>query len=158
MSFNKMIVVGNVGSDSEMRYSPNGTAVTSFTLATNRRYRTSSGEQREETEWFTVTAWGRLAETVNQYVSKGMKVYAEGRLKSSTWEGNDGQTRFTNEITASDVVFLDSRGTGTSNPIPADNQGASEQGQPQGGSPPSTPGMDSHTENIPSDSGEELPW
>jgi|TARA_B100001971_G_C17965311_1_gene419553 single-strand DNA-binding protein len=145
-----MIVVGNVGSDSEMRYVPSGTAVTSFTLATNRRYRTSSGEQREETEWFTVTAWGRLAETVNQYVTKGMKVYAEGRLKSSTWKGNDGQTRFRNEITATDIVFLDSRGAGSSNPVSADNIDEVGQVQTQATPPPSQ-----EDDNLPS---EELPW
>ena len=150
MSFNKMIVVGNVGSDSEMRYLESGTAVTSFTLATNRRYRTSSGEQREETEWFTVTAWGRLAETVNQYVNKGMKIYAEGRLKSSTWEGNDGQTRFRNEITATDIVFLDSRGAGSSSPNPANNTEEASQVQTQ--TPPSSSSED---DNVPS---EELPW
>ena len=154
MSFNKMIVIGNVGSDAEMRYVPSGTAVTSFTLATNRRYRTSSGEQREETEWFTITAWGRLAETVNQYVTKGMKVYAEGRLKSSTWEGNDGQTRFRNEITATDIVFLDSRGAGPSNPISADN--IDEEGQVQTSpTPPTPPTPPSDEDNVPS---EELPW
>ena len=150
MSFNKMIVVGNVGSDSEMRYLESGTAVTSFTLATNRRYRTSSGEQREETEWFTVTAWGRLAETVNQYVNKGMKIYAEGRLKSSTWEGNDGQTRFRNEIPATDIVFLDSRGAGSSSPNPANN--TEEASQVQAQTPPSSSSED---DNVPS---EELPW
>ncbi len=150
MSFNKMIVVGNVGSDSEMRYLESGTAVTSFTLATNRRYRTSSGEQREETEWFTVTAWGRLAETVNQYVNKGMKIYAEGRLKSSTWEGNDGQTRFRNEITATDIVFLDSRGAGSSSPSPTNNTEEASQVQAQ-----TTPPSSSEDDNVPS---EELPW
>ena len=94
MTMNKMLVIGNAGTDPEMRYTPNGNAVTSFRLATNRRYTTADGEQHEETEWFTVTAWNRLAETVNQYVTKGMKVYAEGRLKSDSWTGQDGQTRF----------------------------------------------------------------
>ena len=107
MSLNKMLVIGNVGTDPEMRYTPNGNAVTSFRLATSRRYTTAEGEQREETEWFTVSAWGRLAEQCNQYVTKGMRVYVEGRLKSDTWTGNDGQTRFRMEITANDVRFLD---------------------------------------------------
>ena len=107
MTMNKMLVIGNAGTDPEMRYTPNGNAVTSFRLATNRRYTTADGEQHEETEWFTVTAWNRLAETVNQYVTKGMKVYAEGRLKSDSWTGQDGQTRFRNEIVANDVRFLD---------------------------------------------------
>jgi len=110
MTMNKILVIGNAGTDPEMRYTPNGNPVTSFRLATNRRYTTSDGEQREETEWFTVTAWNRLAETVNQYVTKGMKVYAEGRLKSDSWTGQDGQTRFRIEIVANDVRFLDRAG------------------------------------------------
>ena len=91
MTLNKILVIGNVGTDPEMRYTPNGNPVTSFRLATNRRYTTSEGEQREETEWFTITAWNKLAEQCNQYVTKGMKIYAEGRLKSDSWTGNDGQ-------------------------------------------------------------------
>ena len=89
MSMNKILVIGNVGSDPEMRYTPNGTAVTSFSLATNRVYTNASGERKEETEWFTVNAWGREAENSNQYVTKGMKIYAEGRLKTDTWTGNE---------------------------------------------------------------------
>ena len=100
---NKMLVIGNVGTDPEMRYTPNGNPVTSFRVATSRRYTTAEGEQREETEWFRISAWNRLAETCNQYVTKGMKVYVEGRLKSDEWVGQDGQTRFGMEITANDV-------------------------------------------------------
>tara|TARA_B100001123_G_scaffold49385_1_gene50528 strand:+ start:18011 stop:18433 length:423 start_codon:yes stop_codon:yes gene_type:complete len=107
MTLNKILVIGNVGTDPEMRYTPNGNPVTSFRLATNRRYTTSEGEQREETEWFTITAWNKLAEQCNQYVTKGMKIYAEGRLKSDSWTGNDGQMRFRNEIVANEVRFLD---------------------------------------------------
>ena len=107
MSLNKMLVIGNVGTDPEMRYTPNGNPVTSFRLATNRRYTTAEGEQREETEWFTVSAWSRLAELCNQYVTKGMRVYVEGRLKSDSWTGNDGQARFSNKIVADRVLFLD---------------------------------------------------
>lgn len=102
-----MMIIGNVGSDPEMRYTPNGNPVTSFSVATNRRWTSSDGEQQEETEWFRVNAWNRLAETCNQYVSKGMKVYVEGRLKSSPWMGNDGQPRAGNEISASEIKFLD---------------------------------------------------
>ena len=106
MSLNKILVIGNVGTDPDMRYTPNGSPVTSFRLATNRRYSTASGEQREETEWFTITAWNQLAERCNQFVTKGMRVYAEGRLKSNSWTGNAGQTRFRNEIVANQFVFL----------------------------------------------------
>ena len=112
MGLNKMLVIGNLGGDPEMRYTPNGNPVTSFSVATNRRYTTSSGEQREETEWFRVVTWNQLAEQCNQYLTKGRRVYVEGRLKSDTWTGQDGTTRFTNEINANQVVFLDSGPTG----------------------------------------------
>ena len=101
-----MTVIGNLGGDPEMRYTPNGRPVTSFSVATTNRY-TVEGEQREETEVFTITAWNQLAERCNQFVTKGMRVYAEGRLKSNSWTGNDGQTRFRNEIVANQIVFLE---------------------------------------------------
>ena len=105
---NKIIVVGYLGSDPEMRYLPSGQGVTSFRIASSRKYTTSSGEQRDETEWFTATAWGRLGETCNQYLAKGRKVYVEGRLRSRSYETRDGQTRFENEIVANDVRFIGS--------------------------------------------------
>ena len=123
MTLNKMILVGNVGTDPEMRYTPNGNPVTSFRVATNHRYTTGEGEQREETEWFRVSAWNRLAETCNQYVTKGMKVYVEGRFKSSPWLGNDGEPMAGNEISASDVRFLNRPGGAT-----AEGQGEAAQG------------------------------
>ncbi len=104
---NKIMIIGNVATDPEMRYTPNGNPVTSFRMATNRAYTTSDGERHEETEWFTIVAWNRLAEQCNQYLSKGRRTYVEGRLHSNTWEGQDGQTRFNNEIIANQVVFLD---------------------------------------------------
>ena len=104
---NKMMVIGNLGTDPEMRYTPNGNAVTSFQIAVNRSYTPKDGERRQETEWFRVVAWNQQAETCNQYLQKGRLVFVEGRLKSSTWEGRDGQTMFTNEINAERVVFLD---------------------------------------------------
>lgn len=89
-----------------MRYTPSGEGVTSFSVASSRRYTTSAGEQREETEWFNVSAWGRLAELCNQYLTKGQQVYLEGRLSSRTYETRDGQTRFSNDIRLTDVQFL----------------------------------------------------
>jgi single-strand DNA-binding protein len=106
-SVNKLIVIGNVGSEPEMRFTPNGNPVTSFRVATNWRYTTSQGERREETEWFTVVAWNRLAEQCNQFLTKGRLVYVEGRLRSHIWEGQDGEKRFRNEIVADKVTFLD---------------------------------------------------
>jgi single-strand DNA-binding protein len=93
-----------------MRYTPSGQAVTNFSLATNYRYTTSDGETREDTEWFRISVFGRQAESCNQYLSKGSKVYVEGRLKSSTYQTRDGETRFSNEINASDVRFLGGSG------------------------------------------------
>ena len=86
-SLNKMQVIGNLGRDPEMRYTPNGNPVTSFSIATNRAYTDSQGEKHEETEWFTVVAWNQLAELCNQYLSKGRRAYVDGRLRSSTWQG-----------------------------------------------------------------------
>ena len=116
MSMNKVLIIGNLGSDPEMRYMPSGDPVTSFSVATNRRYRTRDGEQREETEWFRVNAWGRLAEITNQYLTRGSKVYVEGRLQSRSWQGQDGQTRFSNEIRANEIQFLDPRGQVSGDP------------------------------------------
>ena len=107
VSVNRIIIIGNLGSEPEMRFTPNGRPVTSFSVATNRRYTTSEGERREETEWFTVVTWARLAEQCNQFLSKGKLVYVEGRLQSHSWEGQDGQKRYRNEIVADRVSFLD---------------------------------------------------
>jgi single-strand DNA-binding protein len=112
MTLNKMMVIGNVGSDPEMRYTPNGSPVTNFTVATNRRYTTADGEQHEETEWFKIAAWNRLAETCNQYVTKGMMVYVEGRLQSRPWISQNGEPRAGNEINAFEVKFLNRPSTG----------------------------------------------
>ena len=103
---NKIIVIGHLGRDPEMRYTPNGQGVTSFSVASSRRYTTSAGEQREETTWFNVSAWGRLAELCNQYLTKGRQVYVEGRFSSRSFEGRDGQMRISNDITLTDVQFL----------------------------------------------------
>jgi len=106
-SLNKIMLIGNVGSDPEMRYTPNGKAVTSFRMATNYRYVGSDGERREETEWFRVSVWGKQAESCNQFLSKGRRVYVEGRLHSRNWEGQDGQMRTSLEVSANRVIFLD---------------------------------------------------
>ena len=107
VSVNRMILIGNLGSEPEMRFTPNGRPVTSFRIATNWRYTTAEGERREETEWFTVVTWGRLAEQCNQFLTKGRLVYVEGRLRTNTWESQDGQKHSRNEIVANSVRFLD---------------------------------------------------
>jgi single-strand DNA-binding protein len=112
VGLNKVMVIGNLGADPEMRYTPNGAPVTSFSIATGRSYTTQDGERRQETEWFHVVTWNQLAEQCNQYLSKGRRAYVEGRFHSHQWEGNDGQTRFRNEIIANRVMFLDRPGGG----------------------------------------------
>ncbi|MDP9382169.1 MAG: single-stranded DNA-binding protein [Chloroflexota bacterium] len=107
---NRVMMIGRLGQDPEMRYTPQGTAVAQMRLAVKRRARAgSNGEQREETDWFTVVAWERLAETCSQYLAKGARVYFEGRLQTRSWEGQDGQKRYATEIVASDMIMLDSR-------------------------------------------------
>ena len=127
MTMNKMIIIGNLGSDPEMRYTPGGQAVTNFNVATNYRYTASDGERRDETEWFRISAWGRLGETCNQYLTKGKKVYIEGRLRSRSYETRDGETRFTMEISASEVRFLDSAGS-RSEDMPSEMDSGGDQG------------------------------
>ncbi len=106
-SLNKVMIIGNLGSEPEMRFTPNGNPVTSFRIATNRMYSTSDGERKQETEWFSVVAWSKLAEQCNQFLSKGRLVYVEGRLHTRTWESPDGQKHSRPEVIANRVVFLD---------------------------------------------------
>lgn len=110
----KATIIGNLGGDPEMRYSQNGRPFTTFSVACSWNYTTSEGERREETQWFRVTAGGRLAEVCSQYLRKGSKVYIEGRLSSRTWEGADGQKRFGLDINAAEMQMLDTRPRGDS--------------------------------------------
>ena len=108
-SLNKILLIGNVGGDPEMRFTPSGVAVTTFSLATNRNTTLPDGSIKKETEWFRITAWRKQAETCNQFLTKGKLVYVEGSLRTSTWDGKDGLKRTTLEVNADRVVFLDSR-------------------------------------------------
>lgn len=112
MSFNKIILVGNLGKDPELRYTPQGTAVCSFTLATNERRRDKSGEHQDVTTWFRVTLWGNQAETASKYLAKGRPVYIEGRLRVEEWTDRDNNNRFTLEVNATDMQFIGSRQDG----------------------------------------------
>ena len=149
MSLNKILLIGNVGSDPEMRYTPNGNAVTDFRMAVNRRYTTSDGEQHEETEWFRVTAWGRLAETVNQFVVKGRRTYVEGRLSTSAYMDREGQPRASLDVTANTVLFLDRAG--------AAPYGEGEEAQPSQQEGPSEVRESAPSPETPAQV-EELPW
>ncbi len=108
-SLNKVMLIGNVGRDPEMRYLQSGEPVTTFSVATNRRWTGTDGQPRDETEWHNVVAWRKLAEQCNEYLTKGRKVYIEGRLQTRSWDGPDGQKRYRTEIVANTMVMLDSR-------------------------------------------------
>ncbi len=103
---NKCMIIGNLGADPEMRYTANGSAVTEFRVAVNRTFTDTSGERKQETEWFRVITWNRLAETCAQYLTKGRLVYVEGRLQTRSWEDQQGQKRYTTELIAQEVKFL----------------------------------------------------
>lgn len=109
MSFNKVTIVGNLGRDPELRYTPQGTPVCSFTIATNERRKDRGGESQDVTTWFRVTLWGRQAETASQYLTKGKPVYIEGRLRVEEWSDRDGKQRYTLEVNATDMQFIGGR-------------------------------------------------
>jgi single-strand DNA-binding protein len=106
---NKVMLIGNLGRDPEMRYTPSGKPVTSFSLASSRTWVSSDGERREETEWFNVVAWGNLAEICSQHLSRGQQVYVEGRLQTRSWEDNNGQRHFRTEVVANEMIILGNR-------------------------------------------------
>ncbi|MBS1252407.1 MAG: Single-stranded DNA-binding protein [Anaerolineales bacterium] len=104
---NKVMLIGRLGRNPEMRYTPSGKPVTSFSIATNRTWVTSDGERREATEWFNVVAWQELAEICHQHLGKGFKVYIEGRLQTRSWESPDGNKHYRTEVVASEMIMLD---------------------------------------------------
>jgi len=116
----KITIIGHLGRDPEMKYLAQGQPVTTFSVASSRKYKTSVGEQREETEWFNVSAWGKLAEACNQYLTKGKQVYLEGRLKTRSYETQSGEKRFSLDVSCSEIQFL------------GGGQGQGQQGQGQG--------------------------
>lgn len=109
-SLNKVQLIGNLTRDPELRYTPSGTAVCTFGLATNRSWTTDTGEKHEETEFHNIVAWSKLAELCSQFLVKGRKVYVEGRLATRQWQGQDGQQRTRTEIIIDDMILLDSKG------------------------------------------------
>jgi single-strand DNA-binding protein len=106
---NKVMIIGRLGRDPEMRYTPSGRPVTTFSLATSRTWNTSDGERRTETEWFNIVAWGSLAEICKQYLNKGQQVYVEGRLQTRHWEDSEGTKHSSTEIVANEMIILGDR-------------------------------------------------
>lgn len=107
---NKVQLTGHLGADPEMRYTAQGSAVTTFRVASNRTWRDKDGNTHEETEWFRIVAWDKLGEICNQYLTKGTRVYIEGRLQTRKWTDRDGQDRYTTEVIAQDMIILSPKG------------------------------------------------
>ena len=142
MSFNKIILVGNLGRDPELRYTPQGTPVCSFSLATNeRRKDRTTGENNDVTTWFRVTLWGRQAETASQYLSRGRPVYIEGRLRVEEWTDRDGKPRHTLEVHATDMQFIGGGARSDEAAVPA--KAAAATGEP------APPAADLNDDDIP---------
>lgn len=145
---NKAILIGNLGADPEMRYTQNGTPVVSFTMATTERYKNKDGEQVENTEWHKITAWQRLAEICGEYLSKGSRVYIEGKLQTRKWQDQDGNDRYTTEIVAREMKMLSPKSEGGQG-------GGQQQDRPQN-NPPAPPEQDPFDSNAPT--GGDVPF
>lgn len=117
---NKVMIIGNLGRDPEMRYTPSGRPVTSFNVATTRTWTAYDGERREETEWFNVVAWGPLAEICNSHLAKGQQVYVEGRLQTRGWEDQTGKRHYRTELVAQEMIILGERNVTTRHVNPDD--------------------------------------
>ena len=116
---NKVMVIGHLGRDPEMRYTPSGRPVTSFSVVTSRAWTSAEGERHEESEWFNVVAWGTLAEICNQYLTKGQQVYVEGRLQTRGWEDDEGKKHYRTELVASEMIVLGERKSGGAGGVPS---------------------------------------
>ncbi len=148
MTLNQILLIGRAGTDPQMRYTPSGTAVTDFRLAVNNPSRDQSGEWQDNTEWFTVTAWDRQAESVNQYLAKGRRVFVDGRLSTRTYTANNGEQRTSLEVRAFRVIFMDR----------PEGQGGDDFGAPQAAAGVSGAGGNGGDPAASSEDVEELPW
>ena len=149
-SLNKVMLIGRLGQDPEVRYTQSNTAVATLSLATSERYKDGNGEQQERTEWHRVVAWGRLAEICQQYLNKGSLIYVEGPLQTRSWEDNQGQKRYTTEIKALQMTMLDNRGGGQQNQTtPMTQQNSSQQSTPMSSSTPIDSSFDTMDDDLP---------
>ena len=151
-SLNRAQLIGNLTRDPELRYTPNGRAVCTFGVATNRTWTTETGEKKEEADFHNIVAWGKLAELCSQFLVKGRKVFVEGRLSTRSWTGQDGQQKSRTEIIIDDMLILDNKGAGSGSDK---GQGSGDQGQ---GSRQATTGKDQSSPDgaaVKSSSGDE---
>ncbi len=123
---NKVMIIGRLGKDPEMRYTPSGHPLTKFQLAANRSWTTADGEKKTDTEWFNIVAWGKLAEICNQYLKKGQQVYIEGRLHTRRWQDDDGANHSSVEVITQEMIMLDGRAGDENNPESDDMPGEDE--------------------------------
>jgi len=131
-SVNKVILIGNLGQDPELRYTPSGAAVTNFSIATNEVWKDKDGNQQERTEWHRIVLWTKLAEIAGEYLKKGSKIYIEGRLQTRSWEDKDGVKKYTTEVIGDNMTMLDAKGEGggtvSSAPPPSDQPPPADSG------------------------------
>ncbi len=159
MAINKVILIGNLGQNPEVRYSPSGQAICNLSIATNEAWTDKNGQKQEKTEWHRVVVFGKLAELCGQYLTKGRQAYLEGKLQTRSWQDKDGQTRYTTEVVAQQVQFLGGNagaGAGRSS-----DAGASYQSAPVGnsmGGMSAAPSFDSSFPNEPSFTEEDVPF
>lgn len=126
---NKVMIIGHLGRDPEMRYTPSGRPVTTFTVAVSRSWNTADGERRTETEWFNIVAWGNLAEICKQYLYKGQQVYIDGRLQTRRWEDKEGQKHTSVEVVANEMMMLGDR-RDSSSQTQESSEGAEDAAEP----------------------------
>ena len=131
MSVNKVILVGRLGQNPEVKHTPSGAAVANFSIATNESWTDKQGQKQEKTEWHRIVVWGKTAELCGQYLTKGRQVYLEGRLQTRQWQDKDGQTKYTTEINAATVQFLGGQ-AGAGAGAPARDQGGADMGMGMG--------------------------
>ncbi len=120
---NRVILIGRLGRDPELKFTPAGKAVTNFTMATSENWKDDSGEKQERTEWHRIVIWGKLAEVAAKYLTKGAQVYIEGKLQTREWTDKDGQKKYTTEIIANNMTMLDGKGEGGNNPEKPESSG-----------------------------------
>ena len=147
---NKVIIVGNLGKDPELRHTPQGQAVCNFSIATSENWTDKSGQKQERTEWHRIVVWGKLGELAGKYLSKGRQAYIEGKLQTRSWDDKDGQKRYTTEVVATTVQFLG--GAAGAGAAKHEDYAQSSQGADPFGAPPdfeSTGGATSGTDDIP---------
>ena len=124
---NKVILIGHLGKDPELRYTPNGTAVCNFSLATTEKYKADDGNWVDKTEWHNIVAWRKLAETCSNYLKKGSKVYLEGKLTTETYEKDGGDKKYYTKVVINSMIMLDSKGGGSAG---SESSGSSQETEP----------------------------